>query len=268
MLNDSVLIINGAEQGSFETLAGLTQGCPASCFLYIIAIDPLLQALARIPGVEIVCGFVDDWSAGCRGLHCLGRAAELIRDFERASGQRINREKSAIVPTRRLSRDEVQQCFEQWGWELRVSHRERLLGVYIGLHAGIEDQYVDALEKFEKVLDVYASVKKAFSLVTRIVVTNVFLNTLFSYQNRLFFMPRKLLQEIENKILRFLCPVTWLKLGFLAAAKGLCGTSCELVDLRNANDASLLATHERHLDIRARAVWSLCRWRHGCSKLS
>ena len=32
MVNDSMLVLNGVECGSVETLAGLTQGCPASCF--------------------------------------------------------------------------------------------------------------------------------------------------------------------------------------------------------------------------------------------
>ncbi len=35
MVNDSVLLINGLEQGSFRTNSGLIQGCPLSCFFFV-----------------------------------------------------------------------------------------------------------------------------------------------------------------------------------------------------------------------------------------
>ena len=73
MVNNSILMLNGVEHNPLELFAGLTQGCPLSCFLYIIAIDPLLQALQKVDGVQIVSGFVDDWSAGCRDFSTIGR---------------------------------------------------------------------------------------------------------------------------------------------------------------------------------------------------
>ena len=38
MRNISVLLMNGIEQEPVTLLSGLTQGCPASCFLFIIAV--------------------------------------------------------------------------------------------------------------------------------------------------------------------------------------------------------------------------------------
>ena len=57
---------------------GLTQGCPASCMLYIIAVDPLLAALERMPQLREVVGFVDDWSMGCKGISAMGVVADVI----------------------------------------------------------------------------------------------------------------------------------------------------------------------------------------------
>ncbi len=267
MVNDSILILNGSEQGSFASLAGLTQGCPVSCFLYIIAIDPLLQALQSIPGVNIVSGFVDDWSAGCDGFGTLGRVSSLIHEFEEASGQKINREKSAVVPSRRLRPHEIDTCCAEWGWDLRISYRERLLGIYIGLDAGINDQYTDAMDKFEKALAIFGAIRGSLGMVARILVANVFLNSLFSYANRLFFMPGRLLRDVENRILGFISPLTLTKLGFFTAIKHLYGISCELVDLRAANVAAIFANYERHRDMQRDLQASLSRWRRRCTRL-
>ena len=151
--------------------------------------------------------------------------------------------------------------------ELRVSYRERLLGIYVGIDAGIKDQYRYASEKFERTMAVFNAARSKLSIVARIVATNIFLNTLFAYQNRLFFMPAALLREFEQQFLRFITPTPWLKLGFLSAIKDLYGISCELVDLRSANVASVLATYERCTAMREGLAASLSRWRRGWRRL-
>ena len=101
-----------------------------------------------------MAGFVDDWSAGCGSFAVLGDVFFLVGRFKAASGQQINRLKSAVVPSRRLSQQEVARCYEQWAWHLRVSYCERLLGIFLGLDADIEKQYEAALEKLEETIAV------------------------------------------------------------------------------------------------------------------
>ncbi len=263
MVNDSVLMINGKEWASFLTKAGLTQGCPASCFLYIIAVDPLLCALNRVDGIRLVSGFVDDWSAACSSFGALRRAGALIREFERASGQVINREKSAVVPSRRLSASEMGRCYAEWGWQLRISYRERLLGIFLGLDAGIEEQYKIPLEKLTVALQTFTAARHMMGIVARILTVNVFLNTLFSYVNRMFFMPARVLKDVERRILDFITPLPWTKLGLFVSLKDLYGINCGLVDLRNSNVASVLATYERAADMKRDLCHSVSRWRTG-----
>ncbi len=45
LVNIPVLMLDGVVYSPLTLLAGLTQGCPASCMLYIIAVDPMLAAL-------------------------------------------------------------------------------------------------------------------------------------------------------------------------------------------------------------------------------
>ena len=89
-----------------------------------------------------------------------------------------------------------------WNSDIRISFRERVHGVYIGIHASIHDQYYNAVHKFDMALSVFRRVRTSLSLAMRVLVVNMFMSTLFSNTNRHFFMPRVLLQEIERKALR------------------------------------------------------------------
>ena len=69
--SEAVLMLDRREMGTVKFGLGIPQGCPLSCFLYIICADPFLTALERTAGVEVASGFVDDWSAGFRGVGTL-----------------------------------------------------------------------------------------------------------------------------------------------------------------------------------------------------
>ena len=47
LINMPVLILDGVEFAPLHLASGLTQGCLASCMLYIIGVDPLLSALQQ-----------------------------------------------------------------------------------------------------------------------------------------------------------------------------------------------------------------------------
>ena len=109
-------------------------------------------------------------------------------------------------------------------------------------------------------LSVFGRVKTSLSLAMRVLVVIIFMFTLFSYPNRQIVMPRVLLQEIERKVLRFLTPITWTKLGMFSAV-GAYGTQLFLQDLRLSNVASVLSTHEAWSDIRHGTISVFRRWR-------
>ena len=247
LFNMPVLILDGVEFAPLELACGLTQGYPASCMLYIIGVDPFPSSLQQTPHISGVSGFVDDWSMGCHGLPAISTFSNLIHDFQQASGQQINRGKSALIPARLLSDDERASCLAPWNSDIRISSRERVLDVFIGIHVSIHDQYYNAVHKFDMALSVFGRVKMSLSLAMRVLVVNIFMFTLFSYPNRQFFMPSVFLQEIEWKVLRFLTPITWAKLGMFLAVGALYGTQLFLEDLRLSNVACVLF-HSRSLE--------------------
>ena len=99
-------------------------------------------------------GFVDDWSVACRGINAVNHTLAIVENFKRASGQRINYDKSKLVPSRRLSEAEIVACQARWP-NLLVSYPERLLGLYLGFDASMADQFVQPLRKFEQALADY-----------------------------------------------------------------------------------------------------------------
>ena len=155
LVNLPILMLNGNQKGVLETDSGLSQGCVAACMLYIIAVDPLINKLAKrksaATGTQhaeetMVSAFVDDWSTTISSPDDLREVRGILSDFEKASGQKINSDKSALVPSCRLTNAEEQAYMAAWGTKLRVSHFERVLGVYIGIEATTDRQYQAALE--------------------------------------------------------------------------------------------------------------------------
>ena len=57
LINMPVLILDGVEFSPLHLASGLTQGCPASCMLYIIGVDPLMSSLQKTPRISGVSGF-------------------------------------------------------------------------------------------------------------------------------------------------------------------------------------------------------------------
>ena len=135
------LVFRGVETAAVKFgFSGLAQGCPLSCFLYLLVIDPLLHKIRKHPGVLQLSAFADDWTIACQGLLPLFSLRPIIRAFEIASGQEINEPKSGIIPSRELSRAEQLCCLVHWR-NIQILYRTRILGLIIGLQATIEDPF-------------------------------------------------------------------------------------------------------------------------------
>ena len=86
--------------------------------------------------------------------------------------------------------------------DLKISYRERLLGLYIGTKATIADQYMDPMKKFDTLLPKLRAEAGNWSTALRIVAVNTFLYSIFGYINRHFYMPESLAAEVEGRALR------------------------------------------------------------------
>ena len=252
-------MLQGVEQRGCRFLAGLAQGCPLSCLVYVICVDPLLKFLSQQPHISGVSGFVDDWSVACQGVASVDHILAIIETFERASGQRINYDMSKLVPSRRLTAAEMLACQTRWP-DLRVSYRERLLGLFLGLHATMADQFAQPLHKFEQALADYERRRSELSLCARVTVANVFLLSLFAFPCRHFYMPSAIIQRVDNALLRFFARIPFAKLGLFAHLTSLYGTRVQLRDLRLSNVAMLLSSYQSNAPALATVREHFCGW--------
>ena len=218
LFNVPVLILDDVELVPLQLVSRLIQDYPVSCIFYVIGADLLLPSLQQTS--HVLSGFVDVWSLGCLGLPAISAVSNFIHNFQQASGQQINRGKTALIPASLLSHDERASCFVLWHSNILISSRKRVIGVFIGIHVSIHDPYCNAVHKFDMAFSVFSRAQFSLSLAIRVLVVNIFMFT----PNRQFFMPRVLLQEIERTVLRFLTPLTWAKLGVFSAVGALYGT--------------------------------------------
>jgi len=242
--NEAVLTIQGHEFEPLRYVSGLPQGCPLSCFLYILGVDPLLRALEREAGVERASGFVDDWGAACRGFYALHRVMDIVNDFELASGQIVNFSKSKVLPSRRLTDYEIRQVRSLPQWRhIEIRTAERLLGLQIGIDATIESQYARPLQKLDDALAIFEQVRHETSITTRVAIANVFLVSLFSYVNQHFIMPAEIVKVVQRKISTFISRYSFWEIGFLPHVGSFYGITVTLRDLRWTNVAAVLHTY-------------------------
>lgn len=121
--------------------------------------------------------------------------------------------------------------------------RVRILGLWFGPEVTIEDQYRGPLDKFAQALAEFSSIRVRLSFAMRIAVVNTFFVSLFSFVNRLFFMPEAILQSIETRILSFLSRVPFARLGIFAHLKRLYGINAETRDFCISNIAAVFSTY-------------------------
>ena len=70
--------------------SGLAQGCPLSCNIYVLAVDPVLEYTHNFTNIEMVIGFCDDWTIECATASALISVQDHGEEFENASGQQIH----------------------------------------------------------------------------------------------------------------------------------------------------------------------------------
>ena len=108
--NSIVVLINGSPSNFFKSTRGLRQGCPLSPFLFLLIVDALSRIIHQAKregsykGVMVTNSeelshilFVDDViMMGKRTCENLKEAEQLLNLYKKATGMRINVEKSIL----------------------------------------------------------------------------------------------------------------------------------------------------------------------------
>ena len=113
----------------------MRQGCPLSALLYAIVVEPMATLVKRDKGVVgirlpfggvcVINQYADDTTITVRDGGSVKRVLELVEKYERASGAKINREKSEAMYIGGVETVEV---------GLREEKRYiKVLGMYLGV---------------------------------------------------------------------------------------------------------------------------------------
>ena len=183
---------------------GLKQGCPLSPLLFILCMDPLLTQLEKLQTLHadvVPVGFCDDVATCFEDWGSISTMLSEIEAYNIASGGRSNLGKTCFISTNPdLKTSDIQQYLPLSWQGLRVVDRYKHLGVLIGREVTVEDVYAEAIAKLSRRVARYKPLQGFYSLQNRIIISNSFLSTVFSYLSQFFLMNRNLLAEAKRVI--------------------------------------------------------------------
>ena len=184
---------------------GVKQGCPLSPLLFILAYDPVLDIIGKIPGC-IVWSFADDAVISHRSLDGLHKATQLIDTFSHISGFGVNRSKSSVLTVIEPGEDDI-KSLESFGWsegenKLCFTNKAVYLGVIVGYNIDNTDIYKKAYEEFVLRTNRFARALYHLSMQHKIYLFNIYVIPLFSYLSNFYLIPHR---DYGKKVFTTMC---------------------------------------------------------------
>ena len=144
----------------FRVLFGVVRGCPLSCLLFAVLLDPFLRAISALiddKGDAVTRACADDIGAAVRGIQALKKFSSLFKAMRWASGLQLGFAKCCVVPfARRFSL--VASLFKGWldtnigDWRtFQILVSGKYLGFMLGPGAGSTSWHPPLAKYFDRV---------------------------------------------------------------------------------------------------------------------
>ncbi|KAK8781162.1 hypothetical protein V5799_017498 [Amblyomma americanum] len=201
----AAVIVQGRISGWCPVARGVRQGCPLSPLLYVIAIEPLLQRLAadtRVkrtvlpvgPPAVPVFGYADDITIVVPDVASAARALEITEQYCEASGARLNKHKSAVMPLRDVRPPEIA--------EVPSVSETRMLGFYFNREGPSARNWEHVAEKVEtKTADLG---RLRCPITAQATIIRTLLIAIISFSASILEIPASMKKRVEKSIYRFL----------------------------------------------------------------
>ena len=220
---------------------GLKQGCPLSTLFFILALDPLLTQMAKLPRMD-ARAFADDMAMGTTSLTDLTPVFPLIESWSEVSRCRANFSKTKILSTD-PERQSLHTILPPPWREVGYTDRYVYLGIMMGNSIDASNVMEAALTKFEARIGSYLPARDRFTLPNRVKIANTYLLPVFSYLFRFFLATKFINDRIERGLRRWLIKGSATNLDRLRAPTHQVGLHCPLVS--HLHIASLLRDGDR-----------------------
>ena len=221
---------------------GLKQGCPLSPLLFILAIDPLISLLGRLPRVDPLA-FADDVALGGLDPVDLVPGLLLIDHWSKVSRVVTNVGKTKLISTSSAPVMFTHLAPPHWR-TLNYVDSYVYLGVLIGRSVDVTMVYEEAVEKMERRVCTFMPMQSRLDMAGRVRLANVYLLTIFSYLFRFFLMSEGTSRRVLKSLKRWLIRGTVTNMARLTAPAHLLGLATPLKDLAMLNMAALLRRRE------------------------
>lgn len=203
------VVNNGNSSGWFNMEAGLRQGCPASPLLFILAVEKFAHAIRQnesIKGISVndntykVSQYADDTTLFIRDGQSLELALEVIDDFHKVSGLKLN-----IAKTQGLNVKSSAALLPK-GLRIKWSDSIQVLGLTFYNSEDNGDRYLNDLEKYLIKMRERCSVwgKRQVSLKGKVVILNVLIYPILYYAASNLFFPERLFLTVKEVTRKFL----------------------------------------------------------------
>ncbi len=242
--------VNGILTDTFDVGRSVRQGCPLSALLYAISVEPLASAIKRdrrITGIELPYGgtctinqYADDTTVTVRDGGSVGKVVELVEKYGRASGAKINRDKSEIMYIGEIERIEV-------GVRLEEKYM-KVLGVYLGVDSieARDATWAGVINKIRTICTAWRGRK--LRLQGKVIVVNNLLLSVCVYVMSVIEMPEWVMNELNQIVVDFI----WEGKGVKIAQKTMVGKrwkgGLNLIDLETKKLAIRIKTVKKYME--------------------
>jgi exonuclease III len=203
---------NGFISTHFNLERGIRQGCPLSAYLFILCVELLAQKIREdenIKGIEIetVCykivQFADDTALIIKDQMSLLRAMDIINDFYKVSGLKLNVDKTTLVNMNIDEEIPIHPLLQALGLKW-CNEAFRYLGIWFHRDINIMEfkNFRHRLEKMNNILKIW--LRRDLSLKGKVTILKSLALSQLIYPTSMLILPQWVIKEANTIFYKFL----------------------------------------------------------------